>query len=403
MQIAIAPPGTQAATLDVEAAFRTIPVLPAHKAYTVVSHFDAFWLDHNCPFGAASSGGNHGEVADATVDIWNAMGVGPVVKWVDDFTIFRYAVSAGSGLLSGSFCYNYGLTDIKEMIAPLRVPWHTSKGQDFDFTFTYVGFRWDIEKREVYLTDEKRQKFKDRVDDFLLRYNSIRAPLHAALTLGGSLSHIAFVYPHGRSYLSNIYTWISLFSSEFREASRYLSRSVTTDLRWWSKTLEDSSWRRSLSPKGDTLDLGIWVDASTDWGIGLIWGNGSGWDAWKLCGNWRSPARHIGWLEALAVEFAIRTLDRRNIHDVNVLIRSDNQGVIGAWEKGRGRNFEVNLSIRRAQVIALERNLSFSFTFIESSENLADPISRGELGLQKNKLENTFPLPDELAEFITHV
>lgn len=72
-----------------DAAFRTVPVLPEHKAYTVVSLDDHFWLDHNCPFGAASSGGNHGEIADATVDIWAAMSVGPVVKWVDDFVIFR--------------------------------------------------------------------------------------------------------------------------------------------------------------------------------------------------------------------------------------------------------------------------------------------------------------------------
>ena len=33
-----------------------------------------------------------GEVADATIDIWTKMGVGPAVKWVDDFVVFRLPV-----------------------------------------------------------------------------------------------------------------------------------------------------------------------------------------------------------------------------------------------------------------------------------------------------------------------
>lgn len=379
-------------------------MLPAHKSYTVVSHFGNFWLDHNCPFGASSSGGNHGEVADATVDIWAAMGVGPVIKWVDDFVIFRYPVKPHvNGANTSSFTYAYGLKDIKDMISPLRVPWHATKGQDFDVSFTYVGFRWNINLREVHLTDEKRQKFKERVDNFILRYSSIRAPLHAALTISGSLSHVAFVYPHGRTYLSNIYTWISQFPSEFRDSSRYVSRSVKSDLDWWSQTLADVSWRRSLSPKGPSLDLGIWVDASTEWGVGLIWKGGPLWDAWKLCDDWKGPGRNIGWLEAVAVEFAVRALEQHDVRDADVLIRSDNQGVIGAWQKGRGRNFEVNLSIRRAQAITLDRHISLSFIYVESAENLADPISRGDLGLQRDKLDKSFTLPEELSLYFTHV
>lgn len=399
--MANAPVGAQAATLDVEAAFRTIPVLPAHKAYTVVSFRGLFWLDHVCPFGAASSGGNHGEVADATVDIWDGLDVKPVVKWVDDFTVFRFPSQSGYIEDSG-FHFEYSLKDVKSKIETLGVPWHPDKGQDFGDTFTYVGFYWDIANRSVALTDAKRQKFKDRVDDFISRWSSLQVPLHVALLLSGSLSHIAFVYPHGRSYIQNVYSWIALFPSDFRDARRFPSRSMLSDLAWWSKTLANPSWSRPLRPKGCVTDLGVWVDASTEWGVGIILGNGEFWDAWRLTSDWKGPFRNIGWLEAVAVEFAVRALELRGVRNTNVLIRSDNQGVIGAWQKGRGRNFEVNLAIRRASVLTLALSLSLTFVWVESAANLADPISRGELGSPDRRLPGSLPIPAELSRFFTH-
>lgn len=52
-------------------------------------------MDHNVLFGLAMSSGMQGEVADATIDIWEKVGIGPAVKWVDDFVLFRFPVSSG--------------------------------------------------------------------------------------------------------------------------------------------------------------------------------------------------------------------------------------------------------------------------------------------------------------------
>lgn len=59
-----------------------------------------------------------------------------------------------------------------------------------------------------------------------------------------------------------------------------------------------------LSPRPLTRDYGIWVDASTGTGVGLLW-NGH-WAAWSTSPQWRGPSRDIGWLEAVAVELAVR-------------------------------------------------------------------------------------------------
>lgn len=396
-QIIDSPVGTLAASLDVEAAFRTVPVAPQHKAYTVVS-FKGFWLDHVHPFGCASSGGNHGEIADFTLDCWKAMGVGPALKWVDDFVIFSYPI-AGCGTDVDPFLYAYDLSRVKELVAPLNIPWHPSKGQEFSYIVLYLGFLWDLLRRVVSLSDEKRLKFKGRADLFIKSFSNSRVDLPTVLSISGSLSHIAFVYPLGKSFLSSLYSFVATFE-ENNFIKRYPPHSLLLDLSWWSRTLDNPSWSRPLRLDYPVMDLGISVDASTSWGIGLVWRDGEAWDAWKVRDGWRGPGRDIGWLEAIAVELAIRTIVGHGFSSSRIKVLSDNQGVIGAWGRGRSSNFEVNFSIRRSSFILSDSDLSLCFQFIDSEDNPADPISRGILGPPDRQLPSTFLFPPELDKYL---
>ncbi|PPQ90028.1 hypothetical protein CVT25_000800 [Psilocybe cyanescens] len=170
--IACAPLGTQAATLNIESAFCTIPVLPEHKNFTVVE-CDGFWIDHVCPFGCLSSGGNQGEIADAIVDILEHKGIGPIKKWVDNFDVFRYPSTTGSfrdvndtSPLGQSFRYDYDLSSLKDAVASLGIPWHKTKVQEFGNAFRYVGFDWLILEKSVSLPDEKRLRYLALVTTF---------------------------------------------------------------------------------------------------------------------------------------------------------------------------------------------------------------------------------------------
>ena len=140
--------------------------MPDHKRFIVV-YFEGFlYLDHNVPFGLGSASGIQGEIADATVDIWYSLDVHPVVKWVDDFTIFRFPRLNGP-FSDGPFNYAYDLKSVKHMISPLGVPWHPTKGQDFAYNFSYIGFEWDLTTKSVQLSTEKRIKHIAKVSVFL--------------------------------------------------------------------------------------------------------------------------------------------------------------------------------------------------------------------------------------------
>ncbi|OJA08823.1 hypothetical protein AZE42_13079, partial [Rhizopogon vesiculosus] len=167
--------------------------------------------------------------------------------------------------------------------------------------------------------------------------------------------------------------------------------SAISDLKWWLHLLLSDPPPLNISPPPSTRDYGIWVDASTGTGIGLLW-NGC-WAAWPTNDLWRGPSRDIAWLEAVAIELAIHLIHAKGITDTDVLIRSDNQGVIAAFQKGRCSNFMINLCICHSAALLRESWLSLTFIYINTSINLTDPISRGIYPPIALRLVSPPPLP----------
>ena len=137
--------------------------------------------------------------------------------------------------------------------------------------------------------------------------------------------------------------------------------------------------------------MDIWVDASKLWGLGIVIDDE--WDAWHWRSPWHFEGRDIRWAEAVAVKLAARILFERGLANAAVLIHGNNQGVIGSFDRGRGRNFHVNLAIRRTDVIASSSNMLYILKYVKSEYNKADPISSGELGPRTNQITGYIQLP----------
>lgn len=401
MQVASAPAGTQIAILDIDAAFRNIPILPSHKAYTVVQCEEGqFYIDHVVCFGITSGVGLQGAVMDALVDILEAFSIGPNEKWVDDLINFRYPISK---LSPGVYVYGHDIDDIFDLSHQLRVPWSAKKSGRHGTTGIYLGFLWNMVEKSASLPEEKRVKYLAKISDALDSLEGGRKmPCKVAISLAGTLSHIAFVYPQGRAYLTNLYAFVASFGprpSEF--LSRWPPKSVISDLCWWRDVLGTPGIKRTLRARGEPRDLDIWVDASTDWGIGIVVGQSRA--AWRWAApleEWKREGRDIGWAEMVAIELAVRFLEQSRMENADVLVHSDNSGVIGAFERGRSRNFQVNNSIRRTEAICRAANLWIRLQYVASLNNRADPVSRGVLDARLDPLPINFELPSELAPFL---
>ena len=175
------------------------------------------------------------------------------------------------------------------------------------------------------------------------------------MSILGTLSHVTIVHQDRWSYLSALFAFISTFSNEHKP--HYPQSSIIKDLMWWSNKLTQMNFARPLSPWGVTQYLGIWVDTSSSWGISIIIGNE--WDTWTWNSPWHYEGWDIGWAEAVAVELITQILFKRGLSNASILVRGDNQGVVGSYGHGHGQNFHINLAIRWTEVIRTSSNVLY--------------------------------------------
>ncbi len=162
-KIASAPPGTQMATLDIESAFRNIPVRPAHKAFLVIQCREGeFYIDHVVCFGITSGVGLQGAIMDALMDILEKVEIGPNIKWVDDVSGFRIPLRQ---LDCGAYVYGHDIDDIFEVSKPLGVAWSGPKCVRHGYSGVYSGFFWELPCCCVSLPEEKRLRGRSSSTD----------------------------------------------------------------------------------------------------------------------------------------------------------------------------------------------------------------------------------------------
>ncbi|QRW08607.1 Reverse transcriptase domain protein [Ceratobasidium sp. AG-Ba] len=285
--VASAPAGAQAATFDVDAAYRRMPVFPADQNHTVVSWKDELYIDHCVPFGAASSNGIFGRCGDAICRIFSIRGLGPVVKWVDDFLFFRFPCNPSTPL-------PYSEDNIYAIATLLGWLWKLAKTRLFANIFIYLGFEWDIQGRSVKITATKQNKYIQRITSWLA---APKVSLEATEKLVGTLIHCTQVARDGRPHLAGLISFVAAFQL-FQQNPFHLltpSRRARTDASWWLEYLTDSACSRPIRLPFLPHPEPCYMDASTSFGVGIIVDGHVA--AWKLSPRWRTPGKDIGWAE----------------------------------------------------------------------------------------------------------
>ncbi|KAG8744164.1 hypothetical protein FRC10_010733 [Ceratobasidium sp. 414] len=392
--VAHAPDGSMAATFDVDAAYRQMPIRLEDQPHIVVHWGGQFWVDHRVPFGAASSNGIFGRCGDAMARIYQLRGLGQVFKWVDDFLFIhsplgRYTPSHNLPLFSEEVIY--------ELAARLGWPWKIAKTVGFATLFTYLGFLWDLKRRWVSIPPAKRDKYLARLRAWLARP---KVSLKETEVVIGTLIHCTHAIPEGRPRLAGLIAFTASLPRSFDLRFRTVKpppRAVS-DVDWWITHLASPDCGSPVRPPPASISERIYTDASSSFGVGVIIGDE--FQAWRLMGNWKSHSRDIGWAEAVAVELAVDWLIVRGTRGASVNIQCDNQGVVGAWLCGRSRNYQQNSVITRTLAKAAAHDLWIALTYIRSEDNPADRPSRGQTPSPAHASHTTVPISSALIDFL---
>jgi len=446
------PPGSQASIRDVAEAYQTIPVRHDQWPGLVVRlrEDDSFTANICNNFGLTSAGGVHGLLADAGTDLFQANGIGPVSKWVDDHIFFRIrrchlhtynnqrhswgqVIDSNGGrihegsriwyrgdtmpnghpeefdedmasplcdLSSVSACppndalFTYADININNLSETLGIPWEVSKSIPFGSVVPYLSFIWDLDARTVAIPEEKKIKYLNVIEEWK------KKPTHALAEvqgLYGKLLHISLVIPAGRAYLTSLEAMLSGFNnSPF--VPHTPPRNTPDDLKWWTKRLSSPSLSRNIPGPVPLTDLDAFSDASSGFGIGITIGNK--WRAWCLLPGWKADGRDIGWAEAVRFELLTRFVLSSSSSSTHFKVYGDNKGVVEGWWKGRSRNRQTNTVFRRVHSILEDRECTIHTRYVPSKENPADKPSRGIYPHPAHLLPN-LPIPTELLDLIT--
>ncbi|KAE8238997.1 hypothetical protein A4X13_0g8295 [Tilletia indica] len=410
------PSSAQAAVRDVADAFRLVNLHPSQWPGTVVRGEDGlFYVDMCLGFGLAPATGVWGCVADGLADICRAHGIGPILKWVDDFLFLSVPLSAldevnasrqhmassvtgrhtrrGVTFFSSSDgeehvedyrfpLRNHSASGPDELVAslsaitavtkPLGIPWKAEKDIDFSSTPVYIGLQWFIVDRCVGLPDKKRLKYLAAVQTW---QEDAAHSLLDCQEFFGKLQHASFVVPQGRKRLGSLRGFMASMGSCQPWVRHRASKHVFKDLDWWSKALARSELRRSFAEDQSIDSIYVACDASTSFGIGVFV------DGEELSlpvrEGWAAQGRDIAWLEAVAMEVALLVVIGKGISDCRLRIITDNSSVFFSERSGYSRNKSVMEVLARIRDLEALHNLEVVPVLVPSAHNLADEPSRG--------------------------
>lgn len=386
-----APPGAQVAVFDVKAAHRRVPVSPWQQCFYTISWLGRVALNFCCQFGAASSSGLWGRLADAfrALFIFTFPGCDSI-NWADDFTFWRYRDPAGA----------YGIVeeDIYAFALRLGWPWSRKKTKDFSHRFVYLGFTWDLHAKTVEITSAKKTKYLTALSRWVPGFKCTQNDVQSML---GKLVHCSLVLPQGRSRLPLLSRFCAAFPKGDRHARYRLPDNIASDLAWWREALSGDFCGMPIREVPPPIDLQVFVDASTGWGIGLVIDDS--WDHWRLRPGWKVEGRDIGWAEMVAVELGLRALVERGYSNTHIKMRSDNKGVVGALDAGKSRGVQSNRVLQRIVACMLDNDIWLSIEWVASEDNPADAPSRGLPAVDATRHVHAFRLPYLLRDLVDKV
>ena len=447
--IRILPPGTQAAVRDIAEAYRIIPLHENQWAGVVVrvSNDPELFAINTCnSFGCTTAGGLFGLFADALADIIRAKGIGPALKWVDDFLFFRIPnrrieeqnklrqilrdtiqknggthQTGGRLWYKGRFreetgfehfaedltfplrilgnhhhdgiTYPFDFNDIDEVTRPMGIPWELSKDVPFSTVVPFIGLEWDLADKRVSLPKAKRGKYIQAIQ--VWRAEQVHT-LEDVQKLHGKLLWACFIIPRGKAYLTNLEKMMgTALNRPF--TPRHSPSLLSEDLRWWHKILSRPSLSREIPGNRHIQDVAGYSDASSSVGIGVVIGHK--WRAWRLLPGWQTDGRDIGWAEAVGLELLVRSVLRSRPWP-GFKVFGDNIGVVEGWWAGRSRNTETNFVFRRVHDVLDTHDSVLITQYVKSAQNPADGPSRG-LYPPRNLLLPQIPIPIELRPFVS--
>lgn len=387
--VASYPPGALLAKIDVESAYRLVPVHPLDRPLQAVDWNGALYIDPMLPFGLRSAPKIFNALADGLEWYLRSRGVREVFHYLDDFLIV--------GPPASPVCAE-GLALLDMACTSLGVPIAAHKREGPSTCLTFLGIEVDSIAGQLRLPECKLARLRTLLDEWGDRKACRRRDLESLI---GMLNHAAKVVRSGRSFLRRMLDLLhGTPTNPFAPRFIRLNREFRSDLAWWRLFIEEWNGVSFLPPATSLPTQQLVSDASGSWGCGAWFGN-----SWfQLPWDEQSRGLSIMAKELLPIVLAGAIWGQFWTHN-RVRCLCDNQAVVASLRSRTTRDQHCMHMLRTLAFVEARHAFCLHMEYINTKANhLADDLSRGKLVSFFSKVPDAdpspTPLPSQLVELL---
>lgn len=260
-------PGCFLSKVDIEGAFRIIPISPDNFKHLGIYWKGEYYYDTRLSMGGRSSPGIFDKLSEALE--WIAKknyGLDYICHLLDDFLVAEAQDQEGKALHS-----------LLALFGRLGIPIARHKVDGPSQKLEFLGITLDTVKLEASLSKEKIKKLRQEIQSFLTIKKCSKREL---LSLIGSLSFACKVVVPGRIFLHRLITLSCTVKRLHHQI--YINQGTKEDLKMWLDFLESWNGRNFFIEKTISLasDIEFFTDASSTVGYGGCF------EKQWFCGRW---------------------------------------------------------------------------------------------------------------------
>ena len=377
--------------IDIESAYRCIPVRPADWPLLGLQWQDQYYFDIVMQFGITSATAIFEWYSSAAeYMVQHTCALKHLIHYVDDFMTFNQGLSSAK----------LALDSVLKLFAELGIPISMNKLEGPATSMIFLGILFDSDSMTIRLDDDKLSCIHQ---ELLLWSDRSTASKEQLQSIIGVLSFAAKVVAPGRTFLRRMIDHMKTLPFNTASTTQHpLSKSFHLDVQWWRRFL--SQWNGvSIIPDTQWTNaevLSIYTDACVA-GYGAMFGS-----HWFSC-TWtveeeqqakRDKRDSMPFKELYALTKAAATWGSQ-WSGRKILFHTDCQPNVDAWRKGDSRKTQISHLIRTLLFIAATHHFNMNLVHISGVNNVcADLLSRGQVQLflespGQHDLSPTIPLP----------
>ena len=361
--------GAHMGKIDIEAAYRCIPVRPADWPLQGMTWEGKFLFDIVMQFGLASATAIFEWYSSAAEHIAKRQfSIEHLVHYVDDFfTMHKHEEGC-----------KLQLDRIVALFTELGLPVAPGKLEGPCTSMIFLGILFNSIDMTVSLSAERLEEIERLLADWSQRRQASREQLQELI---GILAFAAKVVRSSRIFLRRMIDQLKRIPSAANHDKPYpLSDEFFADLRWWSTFMRTWNGVALISDSSRSCNE-VHTDACST-GYSAVWR-----ESW-YAGTWtraeeqearRSLRDSMPWKEMHAVVRAAATFGQ-HWRGTHVLFHCDCECMVKAVQKGSSTKPAIATLIRTLYLIAAQHDFTFNMQHIAGEMNVyADLLSRGQV------------------------